>query len=103
MFTLDLYKALKKVGIEDEDATNLVASIDDHITMRVEQATQPVLNKLDNVQGVLLAQIAAIGQVKTQTDAERDRRAQLVRWVIGTAIAVVPITLAVLKAFNLLH
>jgi len=114
MLTLDFYDALVKVGINEADAKNLVVSLDAHINTQVENATKPLFDKLDT----LGAQVASAGTLNgAKIDAlgtsmqaqfavlsgERDRRSSAFRWAIGTAVAVIPITLGVLKALNLLH
>lgn len=99
---IPLYTALKSIGIEDEKATEVVSAVEGFINMQISQATQPILNRIDSMQGVLSSKIDAIATVKAQTEAERERRNQLVRWVIGTGIATVGATLAVLKAFGVI-
>jgi uncharacterized protein YPO0396 len=104
---LELYKALRSINIEEAQVNAVIQAMDTHIDNRISQATQPLLSKLDSVQNgltsvqtVLSSKIDAIVQVKTETEKERDRRSQLVRWVIGTALAAVGTTLAVLKAMG---
>lgn len=99
---LALYKALRSINISDEAATAVVNEMDAHIDSRVTQATRPVLDKLDAVQGVLTAKIDAFGQVKAETEQARERRSLLTRWVVGTTIAAVAATLGILKALGLL-
>lgn len=99
---LALYKALTSINITDDAATAVVLAMEAHIDSRVTQATRPVLDKLDAVQGVLMAKIDAFGQVKTETEQARERRSLLTRWVVGTTIAAVAATLGILKAFGLL-
>jgi len=100
---IELYTSLVKLNASDEDARKVVQALKQYIAMEIAQATQPLIAKMDSVQGTLSAQIQAIAQVKTQTDAERDRRSQLVRWVIGTVLGSVATTVTVLKIVGLLH
>ena len=99
---IELFTALKSLNIEDEKAKEVVESLQTYIAMQISQATQPILSRMDSMQGVLASKIDAIASVRAQTDAERERRNQLVRWVVGTGIAAVAATLGVLKAFGVL-
>ncbi len=95
-----LFTALKSLNVTDEKAQEVVDAVQDYIAMQISQATQPILNRMDSMQGVLSSKIDAIATVKAQTEAERERRNQLARWVVGTTIAAVAATLGVLKAFG---
>lgn len=97
---IELFTALKSLNVTDEKAQEVVEAVQDYIAMQISQATQPILNRMDSMQGVLSSKIDAIATVKAQTEAERERRNQLARWVIGTSIAAVAATLGVLKAFG---
>ena len=97
---IELFTALKSLNIDDDKAKEVVESLESYIAMQISQATQPILNRMDSMQGVLSTKIDAIATVKAQTDADRERRNQLVRWVVGTSIAAIAATLGVLKAFG---
>lgn len=97
---IELFTALKSLNVTDEKAQEVVEAVQDYIAMQISQATQPILNRMDSMQGVLSSKIDAIATVKAQTEAERERRNQLARWVVGTTIAAVAATLGVLKAFG---
>jgi hypothetical protein len=97
---IELFTALKSLNVTDEKAQEVVEAVQDYIAMQISQATQPILNRMDSMQGVLSSKIDAIATVKAQTEAERERRNQLARWVVGTSIAAVAATLGVLKAFG---
>ncbi len=97
---IELFTALKSINVTDEKAQEVVEAVQDYIAMQISQATQPILNRMDSMQGVLSSKIDAIATVKAQTEAERERRNQLARWVVGTTIAAVAATLGVLKAFG---
>lgn len=97
---IELFTALKSLNVTDEKAKEVVEAVQDYIAMQISQATQPILNRMDSMQGVLSSKIDAIATVKAQTEADRERRNQLARWVIGTGIAAVAATLGVLKAFG---
>jgi hypothetical protein len=100
---LALYKALIGVNIPEEQATQLVEAMDAHIAQRISDAIVPLTSKIDHNQGVLLAEIGKVASVKKELDADKERRAQLVRWVIVTAISAAGLTLGILKGFGLLH
>jgi len=100
---LALFKALVAANIPQEQATQLVEAMDAHIAQRISEAITPVTSKMDANQSVLLAEIGKIASVKKELDAEKERRAQLVRWVIVTAISAIVGTVPVLKGFGLLH
>lgn len=97
---IDLFTALKSINVTDEKAQEVVEAVQDYIAMQISQATQPILNRMDSMQGVLSSKIDAIATVKAQTEADRERRNQLARWVVGTTIAAVAATIGVLKAFG---
>lgn len=97
---IELFTALKSLGVEDDKAQKVVKAVEDHIAMQISQATQPILARMDSMQSTLSAKIDAYATVKTQTEADRERRNQLIRWVVGTGIAATAATLGVLKAFG---
>lgn len=108
---IELFTALTGVNISEEKAEQVVAALTAFIDMQISQATQPLLQRLDALQGnlssqmksdvqVLTSQIQAIATVKTETEAERKRRSELFRWVIGTGITVCTATLGILKALG---
>lgn len=99
---LELYKALRSINIEEDKVSAVIEAMETHIDNRISQATQPLLSKLDSVQSVLGGKIDAFAQIKGETEKAREQRAVLIRWVIGTTIAAVSATLAVLKALGYL-
>lgn len=99
---IDLFLALKSVSVEDKAAKAVVEALESYIAMQISQATQPVLDRMDSMQAVLLSKIDAIATVKGQLEAERERRNQRMRWVVGTSVAAVAATLGVLRAFGLI-
>jgi hypothetical protein len=99
---IDLFVALKSVNVDDKAAKDVVEAFESYLAMQVSQATQPILDRMDSMQAVLLSKIDAIATVKGQLEAERERRNQVVRWVVGTGIAAVAATLGVLKAFGVI-
>lgn len=100
---LALYKALVAANIPQEQATQLVEAMDAHIAQRISDAITPVTSKMDANQSVLLAEIGKVVAVKKDVEAEKERRSQLVRWVVVTAISAIVATVTVLKGFGLLH
>lgn len=99
---IDLFVALKSVSVDDKAAKDVVEAIESYIAMQISQATQLALDRMDSMQAVLLSKIDALITVKGQLEAERERRNQLVRWVVSTSIATAAATLGVLKAFGVI-
>lgn len=111
---LELYDALVNAKVPQETARKLVQAIDQHIEARVKAATEPLMTKLASTEQLLLntqqghyntlaAKIDGISAVKAEGEKQSDQRRTLVRWVVGTVIATVPVTLTVLKAVGILH
>jgi len=110
---LELYQALVEIKVSRETASKLVQAIDQHVEARVKAATEPLMTKLASTEQLLLqtqqghyntlaAKIDGISAVKTEGEKQSEQRRQLVRWVVGTVITTVPVTLAVLKAVGIL-
>ena len=110
---LELYQALVEIKVSRETASKLVQAIDQHVEARVKAATEPLMTKLASSEQLLLqtqqghyntlaAKIDGISAVKTEGEKQSEQRRQLVRWVVGTVITTVPVTLAVLKAVGIL-
>jgi hypothetical protein len=99
---LTLYKALVGINIPPEQATSIVEAMNAHIDSRVSAATQPLFNKLYSMQNTLLSKIESVATIKKEQEAAKERRSQLVRWVIGTILATAGFGLAVLKATGVL-
>ena len=64
---IELFTALKSLNVTDEKAQEVVEAVQDYIAMQISQATQPILNRMDSMQGVLSSKIDAIATVKAQT------------------------------------
>ena len=111
---LELYQALCNINVPQDDASQLVQALDKHIEVQVRQATDPLIAKLASTEQLLMqtqqgyyntlaAKLDGISAVKSEGEKQSGQRRQLVRWVVGTIIATVPVTLTVLKAVGVLH
>ena len=110
---LELYQALVEIKVSKEAASKLVQAIDQHVEARVKAATDPLLARLASTEKLVLqtqeghyntlaAKIDGISAIKSEGEKQSEQRRQLVRWVVGTVITTVPITLGALKALGLL-
>lgn len=108
---IELFTALTGVNISEEKAEKVVAALTEYIEMSISQATQPLLNRIDSLgttlssqmqsnQQALSAELKALSTVKTEAEAERKRRSELFRWVVGTGITVCTATLGILHAIG---
>lgn len=100
---LSLYKALKSINIEESQVSAVIDAMETHIENRTSQAVAPLLAKIAELQTVLGTKIDTLGQSKTDAEKAREQRTQLIRWVIGTGVAVASATVGILKALGYLH
>jgi len=107
---IDLYAILVKAGASEEDARKVVDGLKQYITMEIARSNQLVVEKLDSIRNDLGTKIDAMRtinedreKVDAKAKAERERRSQLARWVVTTAIAVAGLTFGALKALGYLH
>jgi hypothetical protein len=102
---LPLYKALVSIKITEQHATAVVDAMDAHVSDRITQATQPMLDKLDRVKAEIVGQLGAqlggqISVLETRFNEERSRREQrstFFRWVVTAAIGFGGLSLTFLK------
>jgi len=76
---LPLFKALKTINIEDEQATEIVDSIEDYIAMKMKEATAPLAADIKGLD-------AKLGALDTKIGA--------LQWTIGIIGAVIAIATA---------
>lgn len=109
---LDIYKVLKSTNIEEQIVSSVIESMEAHIDGRI-QVAQPILAKLDALQvgtaarfdalqSSLGSKIDAMAQVRSETEKAAELRSQRARWITGTAVAAVGVTLATLEALRYL-
>lgn len=57
---LSLFKALQSIKIDDDKATEVVEALEGYVTMTVQEATKPILTKLDSIEESNKARFAAL-------------------------------------------
>jgi len=83
---LPLFKALKTINIEDEQATEIVDSMEDYIAMKMKEATAPLAADIKGLDGRMGALDAKLGALDTKIGA--------LQWTIGIIGAVIAIATA---------
>ncbi|CDG38953.1 MULTISPECIES: hypothetical protein [Asaia] len=83
---LPLFKALKTINIEDEQATEIVDSMEDYIAMKMQEATAPLAARIEGLDGRMGALDAKLGALDTKIGA--------LQWTIGIIGAVIAIATA---------
>lgn len=97
---IEFFTALTSVGIEGDLAKTVIASLERTLLMPINQAVQPVIQRMDSLEAVISAKLDALVTVRSREDLERERRLQLIRWTVGTGVGAIGSTLGVLKLFG---
>jgi len=80
---LPLFKALKTINIEDEQATEIVDSMEDYIAMKMKEATAPLAARIEGLDAKMDAKLGAL-----------DTKIGALQWTIGIIGAVIAIATA---------